>query len=116
MNDPVSAPAASETGRNIDVEELRHLLLRHGVSVVRSRLLARLRSMGYLDESQRRYNLPTPKGFESGFFEEARVTLYQARHRAEGSNIPVVTPAGQAHLVERFMKAARPRTKPVPRG
>jgi anti-repressor protein len=98
---------------DIEIGELNVILTQNGVPIGRNKLFAYLRNSGWLvSQPGERYNLPTQKGAESGYFKE---TIRQRHHKDsslifDGNNNPVVdrvtlvTPKGQAYFCNLLKK------------
>ena len=87
----------------VELDDLGAVLARNGVLINKAKLLDELAELGLL--KPRKWNsLPTWKGLETGYVRQRMVTEYGSRRKPKTFPATIVTPTGQAHLIDHFKK------------
>lgn len=95
------AVAASHT--SILVGELAKLLRQNGVEIGQNRLFRVLREKGYLCARGERYNMPTQRSMDAGWFEIKETTISQPDGSIRINRTVKVTGKGQNYFINLFL-------------
>ena len=100
------AVAASHT--SILVGDLAKLLRQNGVDIGQNRLFRYLRERGYLCGKGERYNLPTQRSMNAGWFEIKETTIGNPDGSVRITRTVKVTGKGQQYFINLFLSAVEP--------
>lgn len=95
------AVAASHT--SILVGDLAKLLRQNGVEIGQNRLFRFLREKGYLCGKGERYNLPTQRSMDAGWFQVKETTINQPDGSIRITRTVKVTGKGQQYFINLFL-------------
>ena len=97
------AEAVQASDTSISMGAMAKLLRQNGVDIGRTRLMEYLRKHKYLCSSFNEYNLPRQRYMEKGFF-EVDTHAFETINGTFLRHTPKVTPKGQLHLINHFLK------------
>lgn len=106
------ADAVSCSRTSILIGELATLLRQNGVSTGQKRLFHYLRSHGYLCSQGERYNLPTQRSMERGWFEVKETTNVLPDGCIRVNRTTKVTGKGQQYFINLFLAPEDHETPP----
>lgn len=86
------------------MSELSKILKQNGVNIGQHRLFDWMRSNGYLGKQRGMYNMPTQKSMDFGFMEIQKRVFINSQNMRIVTNTTKVTPKGQIHFVNKFLK------------
>lgn len=99
------ADAVSASGNSILVGNLAKILRQNGVDINQNKLFEWLRCNDYLMSAKgSRYNLPTQRSVERGWFEIKERTILNPDGSIKTTYTPMVTGKGQVHIIDKFIK------------
>lgn len=99
------ADAISASKATILIGSLATLLKQNGCDIGQNRLFRYLRENGYLiSQKGDRYNTPTQRAMDMGLFEVETSLFTTAYGNAKISYTTRVTPKGQQHFIDKFVK------------
>ena len=100
------ADAVSASHTSILVGDLAKLLRQNGVEIGQNRLFRFLREKGYLCSQGERYNLPTQRSMDRGWFQVKETTINQPDGSIRITRTVKVTGKGQQYFINLFMADA----------
>lgn len=100
------ADAVSASHTSILVGDLAKLLRQNGVKIGQNRLFRFLREKGYLCSSGERYNLPTQRSMDRGWFQVKETTINQPDGSIRITRTVKVTGKGQQYFINLFLSGA----------
>ena len=100
------ADAVSASHSSILVGDLAKLLRQNGVEIGQNRLFRFLREKGYLCSHGERYNLPTQRSMDRGWFQVKETTINQPDGRIRITRTVKVTGKGQQYFINLFLADA----------
>ena len=100
------ADAVSASHSSILVGDLAKLLRQNGVEIGQNRLFRFLREKGYLCSQGERYNLPTQRSMDRGWFQVKETTINQPDGSIRITRTVKVTGKGQQYFINLFMADA----------
>ena len=100
------ADAVSASHSSILVGDLAKLLRQNGVEIGQNRLFRFLREKGYLCSHGERYNLPTQRSMDRGWFQVKETTINQPDGSIRITRTVKVTGKGQQYFINLFMADA----------
>ena len=100
------ADAVSASHSSILVGDLAKLLRQNGVEIGQNRLFSFLREKGYLCSHGERYNLPTQRSMDRGWFQVKETTINQPDGSIRITRTVKVTGKGQQYFINLFMADA----------
>lgn len=100
----IFAMAVTESKRSCLVAELAKIICQNGMEVGQNRLFKWLRKRGYLGTKGEYYNQPMQRYIESGLFEIKKRVITKPNGRTITVSTPMVTPAGQLHILNKFLE------------
>ena len=100
------ADAVSASHTSILVGDLAKLLRQNGVEIGQNRLFSFLREKGYLCSQGERYNLPTQRSMDRGWFQVKETTINQPNGSVRITRTVKVTGKGQQYFVNLFLSDA----------
>lgn len=99
------ADAVSASGNSILVGNLAKILRQNGVDINQNKLFEWLRENSYLMSAKgSRYNLPTQRSVEKGWFEIKERTILNPDGTIKTTYTPMVTGKGQVYIIDKFLK------------
>ena len=100
------ADAVSASHTSILVGDLAKLLRQNGVEIGQNRLFRFLRDNGYLCSHGERYNLPTQRSMDRGWFQVKETTINQPDGSIRITRTVKVTGKGQQYFINLFLADA----------
>ena len=100
------ADAVSASHTSILVGDLSKLLRQNGVDIGQNRLFRFLREKGYLCSQGERYNLPTQRSMDRGWFQVKETTINQPDGSVRITRTVKVTGKGQQYFINLFLADA----------
>lgn len=100
------ADAVSASHTSILIGDLAKLLRQNGVDIGQNRLFRFLRENGYLCSSGERYNLPTQRSMDRGWFQVKETTINQPDGSIRVTRTVKVTGRGQQYFINLFLSNA----------
>ena len=100
------ADAVSASHSSILVGDLAKLLRQNGVEIGQNRLFRFLREKGYLCSHGERYNLPTQRSMDRGWFQVKETTINQPDGSVRITRTVKVTGKGQQYFINLFLSGA----------
>ena len=100
------ADAVSASHSSILVGDLAKLLRQNGVEIGQNRLFRFLREKGYLCSHGERYNLPTQRSMDRGWFQVKETTINQPDGSVRITRTVQVTGKGQQYFINLFLSGA----------
>lgn len=100
------ADAVSASHTSILVGDLAKLLRQNGVEIGQNRLFRFLRKKGYLCSQGERYNLPTQRSMDRGWFQVKETTINQPDGSIRVTRTVKVTGKGQQYFINLFLTGA----------
>lgn len=100
------ADAVSASHSSILVGDLAKLLRQNGVEIGQNRLFRLLREKGYLCSHGERYNLPTQRSMDRGWFQVKETTINQPDGSIRITRTVKVTGKGQQYFINLFLADA----------
>ena len=100
------ADAVSASHTSILVGDLAKLLRQNGVEIGQNRLFSFLREKGYLCSQGERYNLPTQRSMDRGWFQVKETTINQPNGSVRITRTVKVTGKGQQYFINLFLADA----------
>ena len=100
------ADAVSASHTSILVGDLAKLLRQNGVEIGQNRLFSFLREKGYLCSHGERYNLPTQRSMDRGWFQVKETTINQPDGSVRITRTVKVTGKGQQYFINLFLSGA----------
>ena len=100
------ADAVSASHTSILVGDLAKLLRQNGVEIGQNRLFRFLREKGYLCSHGERYNLPTQRSMDRGWFQVKETTINQPNGSVRITRTVKVTGKGQQYFINLFLADA----------
>lgn len=100
------ADAVSASHTSILVGDLAKLLRQNGVEIGQNRLFSFLREKGYLCSQGERYNLPTQRSMNRGWFQVKETTINQPNGSVRITRTVKVTGKGQQYFINPFLSGA----------
>nr|WP_325195610.1 phage antirepressor [uncultured Oscillibacter sp.] len=100
------ADAVSASHTSILVGDLAKLLRQNGVEIGQNRLFRFLRDNGYLCSHGERYNLPTQRSMDRGWFQVKETTINQPDGSVRITRTVKVTGKGQQYFINLFLSGA----------
>ena len=100
------ADAVSASHSSILVGDLAKLLRQNGVEIGQNRLFRFLREKGYLCSHGERYNLPTQRSMDRGWFQVKETTINQPDGSIRITRTVKVTGKGQQYFINMFLADA----------
>ena len=100
------ADAVSASHSSILVGDLAKLLRQNGVEIGQNRLFSFLREKGYLCSQGERYNLPTQRSMDRGWFQVKETTINQPNGSVRITRTVKVTGKGQQYFINLFLADA----------
>ena len=100
------ADAVSASHTSILVGDLAKLLRQNGVDIGQNRLFSFLREKGYLCSQGERYNLPTQRSMDRGWFRVKETTINQPNGSVRITRTVKVTGKGQQYFINLFLADA----------
>ena len=100
------ADAVSASHTSILVGDLAKLLRQNGVEIGQNRLFSFLRENGYLCSQGERYNLPTQRSMDRGWFQVKETTINQPNGSVRITRTVKVTGKGQQYFINLFLSGA----------
>ena len=100
------ADAVSASHTSILVGDLAKLLRQNGVEIGQNRLFSFLREKGYLCSQGERYNLPTQRSMDRGWFQVKETTINQPNGSVRITRTVKVTGKGQQYFINMFLADA----------
>ena len=100
------AGAVSASHTSIRVGDLAKLLRQNGVDIGQNRLFSFLREKGYLCSQGERYNLPTQRSMDRGWFQVKETTINQPNGSVRITRTVKVTGKGQQYFINLFLADA----------
>ena len=100
------ADAVSASHSSILVGDLAKLLRQNGVEIGQNRLFSFLREKGYLCSQGERYNLPTQRSMDRGWFQVKETTINQPNGSVRITRTVKVTGKGQQYFINLFLSGA----------
>ena len=100
------ADAVSASHTSILVGDLAKLLRQNGVEIGQNRLFSFLREKGYLCSQGERYNLPTQRSMNRGWFQVKETTINQPNGSVRITRTVKVTGKGQQYFINLFLADA----------
>ena len=100
------ADAVSASHTSILVGDLAKLLRQNGVEIGQNRLFSFLREKGYLCSQGERYNLPTQRSMDRGWFQVKETTINQPDGSIRITRTVKVTGKGQQYFINLFLADA----------
>ena len=100
------ADAVSASHSSILVGDLAKLLRQNGVDIGQNRLFSFLREKGYLCSQGERYNLPTQRSMDRGWFQVKETTINQPNGSVRITRTVKVTGKGQQYFINLFLADA----------
>ena len=100
------ADAVSASHTSILVGDLAKLLRQNGVEIGQNRLFSFLREKGYLCSQGERYNLPTQRSMDRGWFQVKETTINQPNGSVRITRTVKVTGKGQQYFINLFLYGA----------
>ena len=100
------ADAVSASHTSILVGDLAKLLRQNGVEIGQNRLFRFLREKGYLCSQGDRYNLPTQRSMDRGWFQVKETTINQPDGSIRITRTVKVTGKGQQYFINMFLADA----------
>ena len=100
------ADAVSASHTSILVGDLAKLLRQNGVEIGQNRLFRFLREKGYLCSHGERYNLPTQRSMDRGWFQVKETTINQPDGSIRITRTVKVTGKGQQYFINLFLADA----------
>lgn len=100
------ADAVSASHTSILVGDLAKLLRQNGVDIGQNRLFRFLRQKGYLCSQGERYNLPTQRSMDRGWFQVKETTINQPDGSIRVTRTVKVTGKGQQYFINLFLSGA----------
>ena len=100
------ADAVSASHSSILVGDLAKLLRQNGVEIGQNRLFRFLREKGYLCSHGERYNLPTQRSMDRGWFQVKETTINQPDGSIRITRTVKVTGKGQQYFINLFLADA----------
>ena len=100
------ADAVSASHSSILVGDLAKLLRQNGVEIGQNRLFRFLREKGYLCSQGERYNLPTQRSMDRGWFQVKETTINQPDGSIRITRTVKVTGKGQQYFINLFLADA----------
>ena len=100
------ADAVSASHSSILVGDLAKLLRQNGVEIGQNRLFRFLREKGYLCSNGERYNLPTQRSMDRGWFQVKETTINQPDGSVRITRTVQVTGKGQQYFINLFLSGA----------
>ena len=100
------ADAVSASHTSILVGDLAKLLRQNGVQIGQNRLFRFLREKGYLCSNGERYNLPTQRSMDRGWFQVKETTINQPDGSIRVTRTVKVTGKGQQYFINLFLSGA----------
>lgn len=97
------ADAVSASHTSILVGDLAKLLRQNGVDIGQNRLFRFLRDNGYLCSHGERYNLPTQRSMDRGWFQVKETTINQPDGSIRVTRTLKVTGKGQQYFINLFL-------------
>lgn len=97
------ADAVSASHTSILVGDLAKLLRQNGVNIGQNRLFRFLREKGYLCSQGERYNLPTQRSMDRGWFQVKETTINQPDGSIRVTRTVKVTGKGQQYFINLFL-------------
>ena len=102
----IFADAVSASHTSILVGDLAKLLRQNGVEIGQNRLFRFLREKGYLCSQGERYNLPTQRSMDRGWFQVKETTINQPNGSVRITRTVKVTGKGQQYFINLFLADA----------
>lgn len=99
------ADAVSASHTSILVGDLAKLLRQNGVEIGQNRLFRFLRDNGYLCSHGERYNLPTQRSMDRGWFQVKETTINQPDGSIRVTRTVKVTGKGQQYFINLFLSS-----------
>ena len=100
------ADAVSASHTSILVGDLAKLLRQNGIEIGQNRLFSFLREKGYLCSQGERYNLPTQRSMDRGWFQVKETTINQPNGSVRITRTVKVTGKGQQYFINLFLADA----------
>ena len=100
------ADAVSASHTSILVGDLAKLLRQNGVEIGQNRLFSFLREKGYLCSQGERYNLPTQRSMDRGWFQVKETTINMPNGSVRITRTVKVTGKGQQYFINLFLADA----------
>ena len=100
------ADAVSASHSSILVGDLAKLLRQNGVEIGQNRLFSFLREKGYLCSQGERYNLPTQRSMDRGWFQVKETTINMPNGSVRITRTVKVTGKGQQYFINLFLADA----------
>ena len=100
------AHAAPSSHTSILLGDLAKLLRQNGVEIGQNRLFSFLREKGYLCSQGERYNLPTQRSMDRGWFQVKETTINQPNGSVRITRTVKVTGKGQQYFINLFLADA----------
>ena len=100
------ADAVSASHTSILVGDLAKLLRQNGVEIGQNRLFSFLREKGYLCSQGERYNLPTQRSMDRGWFQVKETTINMPNGSVRITRTVKVTGKGQQYFINLFLSGA----------
>ena len=100
------ADAVSASHTSILVGDLAKLLRQNGVEIGQNRLFRFLREKGYLCSHGERYNLPTQRSMDRGWFQVKETTINQPDGSIRITRTVKITGKGQQYFINLFLADA----------
>ena len=106
----IFADALEVSNESILIGNLAKILRQNGIEIGQNRLFAYLRETGYLMRCKgERWNMPTQDSLERGLFEVKTRVINNADGTTKTVRTTKVTPKGQMHFIESFLKGKAAR-------
>jgi prophage antirepressor-like protein len=97
------ADSVAASRHSILIGELAKLMRQNGIQIGQNRLFEELRRDGYLCKGGERYNLPTQRSMEAGWFELKETTINRPDGSILVSRTNKVTGRGQIYFINRYL-------------
>jgi anti-repressor protein len=98
------ARAVETSGKSILVGEMAKILQQNDIPIGQNRLFKYLRQHNYLCNKGEYYNLPTQAAMARRFFEIKKQTVCKPNGTTLVTTTPKITPTGQLHLINKFLR------------
>jgi anti-repressor protein len=97
------ADSVAASRHSILIGELAKLLKQNGIQIGQNRLFQDLRNDGYLCKGGERYNLPTQRSMEAGWFDLKETTINRPDGAVMVTRTTKVTGRGQIYFINRYL-------------
>lgn len=106
------AESVKASNTSILVGGVAKLLNQNGIDIGQNRLFVWLRENGYLVSRRgSEYNMPTQRAMERKYFEVSVTTIQTGKNEPVIRRTTKVTPKGQLHILDKFLKYKEKSTK-----